>query len=254
MDLYFTICAFVFGTIFGSFYNVVGDRLSREESIVTPRSHCPHCNHFLTPVELIPIISYLIQGGKCKNCHEKIPVIHPIYEFLCGIMFALTYYVFKFTPNFWLTLTLLSVILIIFVSDIEYMIIPDEVILVGAIMLFVERLCFYGVHNALKGFFYGLLASLTLYAIKRMGDKIFKRESMGGGDIKLMLLFGMTIGYVGSLCSVVIGSFVGLPIAYYVIKTNKSHEIPFGPLLGIGAIIVMFFSINMDTISYLLQI
>jgi leader peptidase (prepilin peptidase) / N-methyltransferase len=249
LDIYYCIVTFIFGTVLGSFFNVVGDRLANDESIIKPRSHCPHCRHKLGPSELIPIVSYLIQGGKCKHCHKKIPVIHPIYEALCGFMFALTYYVFKFTPNFWITLTLLSVILIIFVSDIEYMIIPDQVLIVGLIILAIERIGFYGIGNALMALLYGFAASYTMYLIKLLGDYLFKKESMGGGDIKLMFVLGYVLGYPGALIAIVLGSFIGLPMSYYIVKKNKSHEIPFGPLLGIGALLVMYFGISLDTIS-----
>jgi len=254
MNLYYLICSFIFGTIFGSFFNVVGDRLPNNESIVKPRSHCPYCHHFLGPSELIPIVSYLIQGGKCKKCHKKIPIMHPLFEAFTGVMFALTYYVFKFTPNYWITLTLLSVILIVFVSDIEYMIISDEVLLFGLVLLIIERLCFFGLSNALLALLYGLSASYAMYLIKLLGDHLFKRESMGGGDIKLMFLLGYVLGYPGALIAIVLGSFIGLPISYFILKTNKSHEIPFGPLLGAGALLVMYLGINLDTISHLLGI
>ena len=76
----YMILIFVYGTIFGSFYNVVGDRLPNKKSIIKPRSHCPVCGHILTPLELIPVLSYVFQLGKCKNCKAKIPIFHPLYE------------------------------------------------------------------------------------------------------------------------------------------------------------------------------
>ena len=91
MEIYYAIVLFVFGTIFGSFYNVVGDRVADGKSIIYPPSHCPKCKHRLTPLELVPIFSYLFQGGKCKNCKCKIPLFHPLYEIFVGLLFMLSY-------------------------------------------------------------------------------------------------------------------------------------------------------------------
>jgi Na+/H+ antiporter NhaC len=88
MDVYYIIILFILGTIFGSFYNVVGDRLPEGKSIVKPSSHCPKCQHKLTPLELIPIFSFLFQKGKCKGCKCKIPIMHPLFELGSGILFA----------------------------------------------------------------------------------------------------------------------------------------------------------------------
>ena len=82
---------FIIGAVLGSFYMVVGDRLSNNESIVVPRSHCSKCNHILSWYELIPIVSYIIQRGKCKNCHTKLSISYMLIEILSGILFALSY-------------------------------------------------------------------------------------------------------------------------------------------------------------------
>ena len=85
----YIILFFILGTILGSFYMVVAERIPKGESIVTPSSHCDKCKHNLTPIELIPIFSYIIQGGRCKICRTKIPITYPLYEFICGILFEL---------------------------------------------------------------------------------------------------------------------------------------------------------------------
>ena len=99
------ILMFIIGTIFGSFYNVVGYRVPKEESIVYPSSHCPKCNHKLNFFELIPIISYIIQKGKCKKCKEKIGIFYPIFELITGILFTLTLKIYGLTPNLLIILT-----------------------------------------------------------------------------------------------------------------------------------------------------
>ena len=88
MVLYLFLSFFMIGTIFGSFYYVVAYRIPKGESIVSPPSHCPNCNHRLGPLELIPIFSYLFQLGRCKSCKCKISIFYPLYEILCGLLFG----------------------------------------------------------------------------------------------------------------------------------------------------------------------
>lgn len=251
MVVYYTITFFILGTILGSFYNVVGDRLPKGESIVLPRSHCPICNHVLSPLELIPIFSYLFQKGRCKNCHKKIPLFHPIFEFASGVLFALSYLSFGLTPELIIVLTFVSMLLIIFVSDIQTMIIPDEVLLVTGILLLIEIYFISGFDAVITSIFDGIIAFLIMYTIKKMGDFLFKKESMGGGDIKLLFLFGVVLGWPLALISIFLGSCIGLPIAILTVVLKKDHEIPFGPLLALGALVLLFSKID---ISFILSI
>jgi len=254
MDIYYMIILFIFGTIFGSFYNVVGDRLPEGKSIIKPSSHCPKCGHKLTPLELIPIFSYLLQKGKCKGCGSKIPIIHPIFEFVSGLLFALAYLSFKMTPELLIALTFISILLIIFVSDIEYMIIPDEVLIVGLILLALEKLFVYGIENVLFSLLNGLISFIIMYLLKLLGDFLFKKESMGGGDIKLLFVFGFVLGWPMAIISIFLGSIIGLPISLIVLAKGASHEIPFGPLLSLGSLIVLLLQINIEKVLSLFQI
>lgn len=86
----YLILFFITGLLFGSFYNVVGLRLPKKESIIYPSSHCPKCNHKLSWYELIPVLSYIFLKGKCKNCKEKISIMYPVVELISGILFALS--------------------------------------------------------------------------------------------------------------------------------------------------------------------
>lgn len=251
MDIYYMITFFILGTVFGSFYNVVGDRLPENKSIVKPSSHCPKCGHRLTPLELIPIFSFIFQKGKCKNCGCKIPVIHPLFELVSGLLFTLAYISFKLTPELLIALTFISILLIIIVSDIEYMIIPDEVLIVGIIILVVEKFFINGLNTMLWSIGDGIICFILMYLLKEFGDFLFKKESMGGGDIKLMFVFGLVLGWPMAILSIFIGSIVGLPISLITISKNTTHEIPFGPLLSLGAIIVLLFQINFDMIKSL---
>lgn len=246
MEIIIAIFMFVIGTVLGSFYNVVGYRIPKGESIVSPPSHCTSCNHRLGALELIPIFSYLIQGGKCKHCKAKISPFYMCFEFLCGVLFLLAYLAFEFDLRLIIALTFISMLIIIVVSDYNFMIISDSVLVVFSILLCAEIGLIDGIIPLLKGIGSGVLAFLTMFLIKKIGDFAFKRESMGGGDIKLMFVFGLVLGYPMSILTIFIGSIIGLPISLITLKTNAEHIIPFGPFLAAGAVIILLLGIDLD--------
>lgn len=248
MEVAICIFLFIIGTIFGSFYNVVGTRIPKGESIISPPSHCSNCNHKLSALELIPIFSYIFQKGRCKNCHEKISIIHPLFEALTGILFVLAYLSYGLTPKLIIALTFISLMLIIVVSDYYYLIIPDEVLIVFTIILFTEILCINGVNAAIISLLNGLFAFITMFLLKKFGDFLFKKESMGGGDIKLLFIFGMVLSYPVAILSIFTGSLIGLPIALLILYKKKDHVLPFGPFLAAGATLLLLLQINFDTI------
>ncbi len=248
MEVLISIYLFIIGTVFGSFYNVVGYRLPNGDSIAFPPSHCPNCNHKLKFWELIPIISFIFQKGKCTNCKEKISFIYPFFEGLTGILFVLSYLSFGLTPKLIIALTFISMLIIIIVSDYEYMIIPDEVLIFFSILLFIEILLINGPLIALKSILHGLIAFIIMFLLKKFGDFIFKKESMGGGDIKLLFIFGMVLTSPIAILSIFLGSLIGLPISLVMLKKDNSHIIPFGPFLAAGAIILLLMHIDLNTI------
>lgn len=252
MTVYYAIVMFILGTILGSFYNVVAWRLPRGESIVTPGSHCTNCGHRLTPGELIPIFSYLFQGRKCKKCHQKISPFYAIFEAMTGILFCLCYLKYGFSGQLVLSLTFISMLLIIMLSDYQTMIIPDEVLIVTSILLLIEIAIFKSPKAVLVALKNGLLSFFIMWGIKKIGDFLFKKESMGGGDIKLMFVYGIYFGVATSVLTIFASSFIGLPIALIMVKKSSNHEIPFGPFLAIAAIIFVLTGFDFGVLeSYL---
>ena len=245
MDLYYCVVMFIIGSVLGSFYNVVGYRIPKGESIIFPSSHCTNCGHKLKPYELIPILSFLFLGGKCSKCKQKISWFYTIFELLTAILFVICYVVFK--ENFiklLIALTFVSMIIIIFVSDYHYLIIPDSVLIFFTLVLLIEIAIEIGITKIYIPIFSGIFSFISMYVIKLLGDFLFKKESMGGGDIKLLFVIGMVLGFPEALFSIFIGSIVGLPIAFIILMKNKDHAIPFGPLLGIGSLIMLFTQFN----------
>ena len=119
MEIYYAIVLFVFGTIFGSFYNVVGDRVADGKSIIYPPSHCPKCKHRLKWYELIPIVSYILQKGKCKECKVNIPLSYLLIEVVTGVLFSVCYNEFGFSKELIVSLIFVSTMVINIVSDID---------------------------------------------------------------------------------------------------------------------------------------
>ena len=258
MEISIIIGLFMLGTILGSFYNVVAYRLPKGESIIYPASHCPNCNYKLRPWELIPIFSYLLQCGKCSSCKQKISIFYPISEILCGLLFVICYISFGISLDLIIALTFISLLIIVILSDYYYMIIEDSVLIIFGFLLVIEIYFIHGMDYLLPYLLSALIAFLIMLILKLIGDFIFKKESMGGGDIKLMAIFGLMIGWDMSIIAIFLSAFIALPISIIILKTKKSHEIPYGPFLSIAALIIYFthLDINMifDFLNYLILI
>lgn len=233
---------FIIGAVLGSFYMVVGDRLSNNESIVVPRSHCSKCNYILSWYELIPIVSYIIQRGKCKNCHTKLSISYMLIEILSGILFALSYYLYGFNYEFFMSIIISSLLIIIYVSDFKYLIINDEPLIIAITLSIITNFVFLGTIKGLYLIISGLVMFIFMYLVKLFGDKAFKRESLGGGDIKLAFFIGCTLGLRLAFVSLIIASFLALPYASYYVVKKQEREIPFGPFLITGVLITFMLS------------
>ena len=246
MELYYIIVFFVFGTIFGSFFNVLGYRLPKEESIMFPGSHCPKCNYNLKALDLIPIVSYMFLKGRCRSCKTKISWFYPLFEFITGVIFAFSYYKFGFSLELISVLIFASSMIVIFISDYQTMIIPDEIIIFASVMLLSITFVDQGLISFLTSLYNGIIAFGFMFALKLFGDFVFKKESMGGGDIKLLFVFGIFFGWEMAIFSIFLGSLIGLPISIIFLKIKKENIIPFGPFLTMAALIIMFFKIDVS--------
>lgn len=249
------VCVFIMGLLFGSFYNVVGMRLSNNESIVFPGSHCPKCNHKLAWYENIPVLSYIFLKGKCKGCHTNISVWYPAIELLTGMLFLISYYTFGFTYEFIISLIISSLVSIIFVSDINYMIILDSPLVIGSILIFIVKWIFVSLNSALLSLVSGLFVFILMYVIMLIGNFMFKTESLGGGDIKLSFVAGLVLGPKLGVFYIVLGAFLAFPYAVYVSIRNKESMLPFGPFL-VSSIMIIFLNYNffMEFINALLHL
>lgn len=253
MENLYLLIFFIFGSIMGSFYHVLANRVSRGESIISPPSHCENCNHQLKWYELIPIISYIIQGGKCRKCHTKMHMSYLLMEICTGVLFAVCYHAFGLTLELITSLVFVSSLIIIIISDIEYMIILDEVLIVSIFAIIIVDIFNIGIYDTCIKILSGLGAFATMLLIKKLGDAIFKQESLGGGDIKLMFLVGLVIGYPMAICNIFLATFIAFPIALLLLITKKDNIIPFGPFLSMSAIILYIWGLTFtDIITFIL--
>ena len=251
-NIYFTIVFFIVGLVFGSFYNVVGLRLCKNENILFPSSHCPKCNHKLKPYELIPVFSYIFLKGKCKKCKEKISIMYPFVELCTGILFAISFYRYGFSIEIILALLLSSLFMIIVVTDLNYYIIPDSIIVFFGILIFIYDIISKGILDACTYAVYGLIMFLLMYLLMKFGNAVFKKESLGGGDIKLMGILGMINKPLVSITGLTIAAFIALPCSIYFLKNNKDRVIPFGPFIAAGFLLIMFLGIDVkDIVEFL---
>jgi leader peptidase (prepilin peptidase)/N-methyltransferase len=229
---------FILGLLLGSFFNVVGLRVPKGESIVKPRSHCPRCKRTLTAWELIPVISYVLQGGKCRGCGERISPLYPFVELLTAILFTISPLLVGWSKELIISWTLISLLMIIFVSDIRYMIIPDKVLLFFAVIFIIERM-----FVPLSPWWDSLVGAIVGFSLLLL-IAVISKGGMGGGDIKLFALLGFVLGWkmvlLAFFFSTLYGTVFGL-IGMALGKIRRGEPIPFGPYIVFGTLTVYFF-------------
>lgn len=243
---------FIIGTIFGSFFHVYGTRLARNESLIKPGSHCEFCNKNLKWYDLIPIISFIFNKGRCKYCKEKLPLSYIIIEILTGFLFSYNYRIFGLSYEFGISLIITYIIIIIYVSDFKYYIILDSPMIIGG--LFILLFFYLDTHSFMflfRSIFNGTVLFILMYAIKLLGDKLFNAESLGGGDIKFAFIIGLCLGMKLGLISIVLACFLTFPYALFLVISKHQKEIPFGPFLGMSLYIVFIFS---DKFRYIIDL
>lgn len=245
---------FLFGLVFGSFANVCIFRLPKGKSIVKPSSYCPSCGKSILWYDNIPLISYIILKGKCRFCKTPISPRYFIVEFITGLLFFLIYKKFGISPPFFIFLIFALSLIIIGFIDIDTYLIPDVIVLPLIPLGLIFSTIFPQIHNMerFKSFLYSFTGILVgggiLLLLGIVGKIMFKKEAMGGGDVKLLAMIGSFLGWKNVLLSLFFASLVGTLISLILIlfkKRSIEDYVPFGPYLGIGAIISMFLKGNL---------
>lgn len=245
------VMIFIFGLVFGSFFYVVGNRLANNKSLLKPGSHCEYCHHPLKAYDLIPLISFLLLRGKCRYCHKKLSKNYFLYELLSGILFLISYLKFGFSYSFFVSLIISSLLVLIFITDFKYLIILDSPLVISSILLFLLKLFYFNYTEALFSLLDGFLVFLTMLFIRQIGNILFKKESLGGGDIKFSFVMGMILGYRFSMIALVLSTFLALPYAVAMMILNKNNEVPFGPFLVSSLFLIFFYFEKFQYLVYL---
>jgi leader peptidase (prepilin peptidase)/N-methyltransferase len=236
-----TILTGVLGLIWGSFLNVVAYRVPREESLIFPPSHCPNCDHRLGPLDLVPVVSFLMMKGRCRYCREKISWQYPLIETITGIGFALIWSFMQPSNGAEIALVVLnwlfySFLIVIFLVDYKEMIIPDEFNLGIGILAIIKMIVSQSYWTELLGF---AVCGLLILLI------VVLTNGMGMGDAKMFAVLGLWFGFKNGLFvlffSIIVGAILSVFLLAAKVKTRKDR-IPFGPFISLAAIFGIFFA------------
>jgi leader peptidase (prepilin peptidase) / N-methyltransferase len=249
---------FIIGLFVGSFLGVLTDRIPRGETVVKGHSHCEFCKKTLRWYDLIPVFSFLSTQGKCRYCRHPLSYFYPVIEISTGILFVLAY-VFavsgsKFlntgeivSPLFLATmayyLIIVSSFIVIFFTDLRHGIIPDKILFPTIIASVIFQLLI-NPHVLIINLSCAVGALLFFILISVIFSVLTKKESMGGGDIKLAFLLGLILGFPGIITSLYLafltGGMVGIILIIWRKKSFHQTTLPFGPFLISGAILTLF--------------
>jgi leader peptidase (prepilin peptidase)/N-methyltransferase len=255
---------FLLGVVIGSFLNVCILRIPADKSIVMPASSCPKCGKAIAPYDNIPVLSWLILGGKCRNCKVKISAMYPAVELLNGVLFLACYFAFGLTVEALKWAVFASLLVVLTITDLRERILPDEVNFfgLGAGLLFsfftkpidgtalwlANRLFEFPPPDMALSFVDAILGAIVgsglLWVVAEGYFRLRGREGMGLGDVKMMAAVGAFLGLKRTLMTVLAGSLLGSVIGILLIaisKKGRDYELPFGTFLGAGALLVVFF-------------
>lgn len=246
MELLICIWILCLGAILGSFLGCMGYRIPNKIKTTYPSSFCASCNKSLKWYMNIPIISYLVLRGRCHFCKKKIGFIYFLCEVLGAVLFLGSYLLFGFSERFFLLIILICALIVTIVSDFLYFYISDRVLVLSYAFILVVLFAYRGVEEILVNIAASVIIFLVMIGIKLIGNQLFKKESLGDGDIKLMAVVGLTLGFLNSFVALFISACIALVYSLFVIKRNKNGMIPFGPFIIIGAIIVLCLTDYLD--------
>jgi leader peptidase (prepilin peptidase)/N-methyltransferase len=249
MSLY--IVVIIFGALIGSFLNVCIYRIPRNQSIVVPSSRCPSCSTPIKAWDNIPVLSYIFLRGKCRSCGERISPRYPLVEALNAFFYAAALWRYGTGADFIIYCLLLSALIVITFIDLDFLIIPDRITLPG-IPLGLAAGCFVLPDPFMRASLLGYKASIIgalgafvfYFLMAELSIRLFKKEGMGGGDIKMMTMIGGFMGWKSVILTTFAGSLLGSVggILLMIWKgKGRGTLIPFGPFLAIGAMISLFF-------------
>jgi leader peptidase (prepilin peptidase)/N-methyltransferase len=275
LNIFWIVVSFLFGLCIGSFLNVSIYRIPSGKSLFLPGSHCPGCGVSIKWYDNIPVLSYIVLSGKCRSCKGEISIRYPLVELLTGCLFALFYFIYIVVENraalvgdrgavgvLVVHLALVSALISATFIDIDHQIIPDGISIGGLAIAPVVSLFFPALHEiypilhegapftwfgnehfgALADSLAGMVAGGGfIFVVGWLGKRIWKREAMGFGDVKLMAMVGAFLGWkaviFANLIAPFFGCIVGIPL--WLRSRQRFMRIPYGPFLAGGTVVIM---------------
>jgi leader peptidase (prepilin peptidase)/N-methyltransferase len=239
MYIYCSIIVFVFGTVIGSFLNVCIYRIPMQESIVYPPSHCTNCGSRIKWYDLIPIVSYVILKGRCRNCGEKISARYPIIEFTTGLLYTMLYFKFGISIDIIKYIVFISVLIVVGMIDLDTTDIYFKITAVGLISAFIFLGIYYYNGLPIRTYVYGGIVGGGLLAL----IILITKGGMGWGDAEICTVCGLFLGlkltFLMLFLSFIIGATAGVILILSGKKSRKDY-IPFGPFIVLASIITVF--------------
>jgi leader peptidase (prepilin peptidase)/N-methyltransferase len=242
------IFAFIFGSAMGSFANVLIHRLPQGQSVVKPGSRCPSCGASIRWYDNIPILSYMVLRARCRSCGAAISMRYPVVEALTGLLFAgLVWRTGIGLSTLILALFCWALVVITFI-DLDHRIIPDVISLPGTVLGLAASLL-HGFPKPMDSVIGVAAGGGFLFLVLFAYEKIMKDEGMGMGDVKLLGMIGAFLGWQALPVTILVSSLTGtvVGVVYATIKGEsvRKFPVPFGPFLALGAIVHLFFGVEM---------
>lgn len=236
---YLYLLVFMLGASAGSFLNLCAWRIPRQEPFIVSRSVCPRCRHILDALDLMPVLSFIFLRGTCRYCKEKISFRYLCIEMLSGVLFVAAFSAYGFTFSTLTNLVMIGILLIAALIDMEYMYIPNELVIFGILCGIILNL-FAGTYERMAlGFLAGGIPMLAVYLLSRGG--------MGAGDVKLGAVIGMFLGGEFTLLALFLGFLSGALAGVILIfagRKGRKDTIPFAPFLAFGSIVSSLWGIR----------
>lgn len=246
-NIYIGTIIFIFGLVLGSFYNVCIYRIPEGKSIINPPSHCGNCNQVLAPLDLIPVLSWVMLGRKCRYCKSPISYRYPLIELLTGFLFLLSYIKYSISWDLLFVLIFISIMIIITFIDIDHRIIPDRFIVIGLILSILymfepiwmtvikiitikNNFSFTMLFNLFKAFPWqnavigALVGAGCMLLVDVLGRVFYKKEGMGFGDVKLMLFAGLFLGLQKTIVALLFSIWIGAIAGIIILRMRNKHK------------------------------
>ena len=235
---------FMFGMVFTSFFILVGMRIPKNESI-NGRSHCDQCEALIPWYGLVPLFGWMFVGGKCRVCGASVSIKYPVYEFIGGMLYVVGFmFLYPDVLSFMVYAVFVSLMIIVSISDIEYMVVPDTVLIVFFPILLVLSIV-APIGTWYDGLLGGVFGFVFMVLIAYYGKKRFKQDALGGGDIKLYVLIGLFLGWQLVFLSLFFAALLGIIIGKSVLR--KMNPIPFVPFIFAGSLLAYWFGMDLLT-------